>query len=276
MNVIFEEQRPELVFHAAACKHVVLLERQIRAALSTNLTGSYVVAQMAIQHGVRRVVTLSTDKAVNPASVMGVSKRLAELAVAQMTSEQTAFVFVRFGNVMGSRGSVVPLFQEQISRHEPVTVTEPEISRYFLSLDEAARIIIETVWLGSGFNVYVPDFGRSIKITDIAERLILEAGLRPGIEIPIVFSGLRAGEKMSEELNFQHETLSPTDCPGILRVIAPPVPGPSAAQWVPRIAELLRQGENAMLLELICKLVPEYRPSADLLAQVAAGPSHRE
>lgn len=276
MREVFEEQRPELVFHAAACKHVVLLEQQIGAALSTNLTGSYVVAQMAIQYGARRVITLSTDKAVNPASVMGVSKRLAELALAHMASEQTEFVFVRFGNVIGSRGSVMPLFQEQISRREPVTITEPDVARYFLSLDEAVRTIIEMGWLGAGSNCFVADCGKSVKITEVAERLICDAGLLPGIEIPIVFTGLRAGEKMSEELNFQYETLSPTECPGIYRIVAGPAPGPPAAQWVPRIEELLRERKYVRLLELIGKLVPEYRPSADLLAQIAAGPAHRE
>jgi FlaA1/EpsC-like NDP-sugar epimerase len=271
LNEVFEEQRPELVFHTAACKHVALLEQQLRAALSTNLTGTYLVAQAAMRYGARRVVTLSTDKAVNPTSVMGVSKRLAELALAQLTSEQTAFVSVRFGNVIGSRGSVVPLFQEQISRHEPVTVTDPEVARYFLSIDEAVRIIVEMAWLGIGSNVYVPDFARSVKITDIAECLIREAGLSPGIDIPIVFTGLRAGEKMYEELTFPGETLVPTDCDGIRRVTASPAIGPPLAQWVPGIEELLRRREYALLLEMICELVPEYRPSAAVLKQIRLG-----
>ncbi len=153
---------------------------------------------------------------------MGVSKRLAELALTQMTTEKTAFVSVRFGNVIGSRGSVVPLFQEQISRREPVTITDTEAARYFISIEKAVRTIIEVAGFGGGANLYVPVLGRSTKITDLAADLIREAGLSPEERSAIVFTGLRAGEKISEELKFPQETLVPTNCAGILRVTAPP------------------------------------------------------
>jgi FlaA1/EpsC-like NDP-sugar epimerase len=276
MNELFEDHRPQLVFHTAALKHVALLEQHIQAAFENNLLGTCILARTAVQFGVRKVITLSTDKAVNPTSIMGVSKRLAELALIEMSARDTSFISVRFGNVIGSRGSVIPLFQEQIRRREPVTVTDPQVSRYFLSISEAVRIILEAAWLGEGCEVFMPDLMKSIKILEIAEYLIQQAGLIPAKDIPIVFTGLRPGEKMFEELVYTRETLSPTSRPGILRVEEPVGPAASAEQWISEVEELLGQRKLARLLVRICELVPEYRPSAEILGKVKALPSHLE
>jgi FlaA1/EpsC-like NDP-sugar epimerase len=276
MNDVFSQHRPEIVFHTAACKHVALLERQIYAALSVNLLGTYLVARMASKYEVRKFISLSTDKAVNPVSAMGVSKRLAELALMQMPSGKTAFVSVRFGNVVGSRGSVVPIFQRQIRRREPVTITDPQASRYFISIEKAVRTIIEIAGLDAGADIYTPVLEKPIKITELARDLISAAGLNPDSDILIVFTGLRAGEKISEDLKFQRETLTSTICPGIFQVIAPPTLAPPPKQWVPRIEEMLRRREYSDMIEMICELVSEYRPSAELLDHLGIGPPHRE
>ncbi len=199
---IFEMHMPQVVFHAAAHKHVPFMERDVDEAISTNVFGTRNLIQAARRFKAEKFVMISTDKAVKPTSVMGASKRLAELQVQHLAegSEVTQFVTVRFGNVLGSRGSVVPLFEKQISRGGPVTVTHPDMTRYFMSIPEAVRLVMHSAVIGQNGDLCILDMGEPVKILDLAENMIHMAGLKPGEDIDIVFSGIRPGEKLFEEL----------------------------------------------------------------------------
>ncbi|HET9031723.1 MAG TPA: nucleoside-diphosphate sugar epimerase/dehydratase [Dokdonella sp.] len=197
----FVQARPEVVFHAAAYKHVPLLQDQVREAFRNNVLGTQVVAEAADRHGAGNFVMISTDKAVNPSSVMGACKRAAEIFCQNFAAQsQTRFITVRFGNVLDSAGSVVPLFRKQIRRGGPVTVTHPEITRYFMTIPEACQLILQASVLGNGGEIFALDMGEPVKITYLAEQMILLAGKQPGRDIEIVFTGLRSGEKLFEEL----------------------------------------------------------------------------
>ncbi len=198
---LFQKFRPEVVFHAAAYKHVPLMEEWPDEAVATNIFGTAVLAEAAREANVKKFVLISTDKAVNPTSIMGQTKRAAELVVqAENEAGPTRFVSVRFGNVLGSRGSVVPLFEEQIRRRAPITVTHPEMQRYFMTIPEAALLVLEAGAVGSGGEVFILDMGKPVKIVDLARELIHLSGLEPDKDIPIVFTEVRPGEKLFEEL----------------------------------------------------------------------------
>ncbi|MFN3597240.1 MAG: polysaccharide biosynthesis protein [Rubricoccaceae bacterium] len=200
---VFARHRPHLVFHAAAHKHVPLMEANPEQAVLNNVLGTRNVADLCLEHGVRRLVNVSTDKAVNPSSVMGASKRVAEMVVQRASArcaEGCAFVSVRFGNVLGSRGSVVPLFKEQIARGGPVRVTHPDMVRYFMTIPEASQLVLQASALGGNGRVYVLDMGEPVRIVDLARDLILLSGLTPDVDVAIEFTGTRPGEKLFEEL----------------------------------------------------------------------------
>jgi FlaA1/EpsC-like NDP-sugar epimerase len=203
--------RPDVIFHAAAYKHVPLLERQTRQAVRNNVIGTRTVGEAAIAAGVDEFVLISTDKAVHPGNVMGATKRAAEVAVQELNARgPTRFVTVRFGNVLDSAGSVVPLFREQIQAGGPVTVTDPEVTRYFMTIPEACQLIMQASASGQGGEVFVLDMGEPIKISYLAEQMIRLSGKRPGDDIRIEYIGLRPGEKLHERLFLDQEHLQPT------------------------------------------------------------------
>jgi len=198
---IINESQPDVILHAAAYKHVPLMESYPDEAVKTNVFGTLNVAETAIKYDVPKFVLISTDKAIRPVSVMGKTKRVAEIITQTLNQKgKTKFVAVRFGNVIGSRGSVLPLFQEQIRRRAPITVTHPKMTRYFMTIPEAAILVLEAGAVGKGGEIFMLDMGEPVKILDVARETIRLAGLRPDIDIPIVFTGVRPGEKIFEEI----------------------------------------------------------------------------
>jgi FlaA1/EpsC-like NDP-sugar epimerase len=211
LNQVFNEEKPDIVFHAAAYKHVPLMEECPRLAFENNVKGTYITAKCASKHKVSRFVMISTDKAVNPTNVMGATKRLAELLILGMNEgSATEFVCVRFGNVLDSNGSVIPKFKRQIAAGGPVTVTHPEIIRYFMTISEASKLVLEAGSMAAGGEIFILDMGKPVKITELAENLIRMAGLIPHVDIKIEFIGLRPGEKLYEELLLDEEGISKT------------------------------------------------------------------
>lgn len=215
---VFSTYKPNVVFHAAAYKHVPLLEDQIRQAVRNNVQGTRTVAEAAHASGAGKFVLISTDKAVNPANIMGATKRVAEIFCQWLDARSaTEYITVRFGNVLGSRGSVVPLFREQIAAGGPVTVTDPQIERFFMTIPEACQLILQASVVGKGGDILVLDMGRPVKIRDLAEQMIKLSGKVPGKDIEIRYVGLRPGEKLYEELFHENEALSETTHPKVLR-----------------------------------------------------------
>ncbi|MCJ7665130.1 MAG: polysaccharide biosynthesis protein, partial [Actinobacteria bacterium] len=212
MKGVFKKYKPEIIFHAAAYKHVSLMQLNPEAAIQNNYLGTKLLAKMAIDHKVRRFVMLSTDKAVEPKNVMGISKLLSEKYLQALSRvKDTSFMIVRFGNVLGSQGSVVPLFKEQIRAGGPVRVTHPDMKRYFMTIPEAAQLVIQACIMGSGGEIYVLNMGEPINIVDLAKNMIKIYGMEPGKDIEIVFTGPRKGEKINEKLISSEEKLAATD-----------------------------------------------------------------
>jgi FlaA1/EpsC-like NDP-sugar epimerase len=269
MRRIMDTHRPHVVFHAAAHKHVPLLEDNRHAAFANNVTGTRSVAEAAAAFGVAKFVMISTDKAVNPTSVMGASKRIAELLVQCLGSKgggSTEFCAVRFGNVMGSAGSAIPLFARQIEAGGPITVTHPEIVRYFMTLSEAAQLVLQAAAIGKSGELFVLDMGEPVKIVDLARDMIRLSGLEPDVDIEIKFVGLRPGEKLYEELITRGEGIVPTPYEKILVLRAKT--GCELAETLARIRDVealaAACAPEAELLTAVHGLVPEFSgvPSA--------------
>ena len=259
---VIGDYKPDVVFHAAAYKHLPILQTQIREAFRNNVFGTMRVAEAAERHGVGTFVLISTDKAVNPANIMGATKRVAEMYCQNMNSRsRTRFITVRFGNVLNSNGSVVPLFQEQIAKGGPVTVTHPEISRYFMTISEASQLIMQAAVLGSGGEIFVLDMGEPVNITYLAEHLIRLAGKEPGRDIEIIYTGLRPGEKLFEQLFHELEPYEQTTHEKIL------LAHPREADWDELRAELrsselaVRRYDTEELKKALVRLVPELAKS---------------
>ena len=268
MNDLFSRYRPEIVFHAAAHKHVPLMEANMCEAVTNNVTGTRVVAETAEQFGVDRFVLLSTDKAVNPTSVMGVTKRVGELLLrTRSVGSDTTFVTVRFGNVLGSSGSVVPRFVRQIDRGGPVTVTHPDVRRFFMLIPEAVQLVLNSAALGEPGKLYVLKMGEQVKIVELARDLIRLAGFVPDRDIPISFIGLRPGEKLFEELVGADERTSPSPCEAIMEV--EPAGRVDRVTLASRIAELerrARQNDAEAVVDCLGTVVPAFRQNRDVPA----------
>lgn len=265
MRQILERFAPELIFHAAAHKHVPMMEAQPGEAVKNNSVGTARLADLALAYGVARFVMISTDKAINPTSVMGASKRLAEIYVQALHAsapDKTRFMAVRFGNVLGSSGSVVPIFKKQIAAGGPVTVTHPDVTRYFMTIPEAVGLVLQSAAQGSGGEIFVLDMGQPVKIVDLARQLIDLSGLRPEVDIEIAFTGLRPGEKMFEEISLDRENLTPTSHPKIMRFVTTPPPLEEIRQQLWTLRECAIGSDSSDLKRLMRQAVPEYRPFA--------------
>jgi len=262
MQAIFAKYQPQIIFHAAAHKHVHLMERQPAEAIRNNVFGTRVMAQLALEHKVTEFVLISTDKAINPTSVMGATKRLAELQIqalqaTQIESSKTKFMAVRFGNVLESSGSVIPIFKRQIARGGPVTVTHPDVTRYFMTIPEAVGLVLQSAAMGSGGEIFVLDMGQPVKIADLARQMVLLSGLKPGEDIEITFTGLKPGEKLYEEYQHHAETHQQTEHPRVMRFIC-------ASSFDDAVLEdmekRLHQLDGNQLKMLLKQSVPEYTP----------------
>jgi FlaA1/EpsC-like NDP-sugar epimerase len=265
IRAVFEEQRPEIVFHAAAHKHVPLMEANPSEAITNNVMGTRIVLDAALATGVERFVMISTDKAVNPTNIMGASKRAAELLVYQAAQRSSKpYVTVRFGNVLGSRGSVVHTFRRQIAAGGPVTVTHPDMRRYFMTIPEAVQLVLQAAVLGQGGEVFVLDMGEPIKIADLARDLIELSGLEVGRDIDIKFVGLRPGEKLFEELFIPGESYVRT---AYQKIFVATNGAANAAccvelnEGIDRMIAAAEYGDRATIVQAIQVLVPEYQPA---------------
>jgi len=261
MVQLFERYHPDLVFNAAAYKHVPMMEDNPYEAIRVNIGGTQLLTQLSITYKVRKFVMISTDKAVNPTNVMGASKRICEMYIqsqSQLEGMNTQFITTRFGNVLGSNGSVVPLFSKQIAAGGPVTLTHRDITRYFMTIPEACQLVLEAGFMGSGGEIYVFDMGKPVKIYDLAVKMITLAGLEPGRDIKIIETGLRPGEKLFEELLATKENTLPTyhkkimigktrECNPIL-----------VHHGVISLLNLLKSATDDQLVSEMKKLVPEF------------------
>jgi len=256
---VFQENRPQVVFHAAAYKHVPMLENQVRQAMRNNIIGTRNTADAASKHGAEIFVLVSTDKAVNPANVMGATKRAAEIYCQNLNAHsKTSFVTVRFGNVLGSAGSVIPLFRKQIESGGPVTVTDPRMERYFMTIPEACQLIMQTTVLGTGGEIYVLDMGEPVKISYLAEQMIRLSGKTPGEDIQIEFIGLRPGEKLYEELFHEKEQLEGTGHKKVFLARHRKVDWSNLVTIMDEIKTACERLEEDRLCDLLHQLVPEH------------------
>ena len=259
LNHVMETYRPELVFHAAAHKHVPLMEESPNEAIKNNVIGTYKLAKAAAEYGVKRFVQISTDKAVNPTNIMGASKRLCEMVIQMMNREsKTEFVAVRFGNVLGSNGSVIPLFKKQIEAGGPVTVTHPDIIRYFMTIPEAVSLVLQAGYYAKGGEIFILDMGEPVKIDTMARNMIRLSGYEPDVDIKIEYTGLRPGEKLYEELLMKEEGMQETA--NKLIHIGKPIEMDDALleQQLKRLDEASR-AESEDIKDIVAEIVPTYK-----------------
>jgi FlaA1/EpsC-like NDP-sugar epimerase len=263
---IIKKHRPDIIYHAAAYKHVPMMEENPQEAVLCNVLGTKTLADLAVKYQVEKFVMVSTDKAVNPTNVMGCSKRIAEIYVQSLNryirniniNATTSFITTRFGNVLGSNGSVIPYFKKQITKGGPITVTHPEITRYFMTIPEACQLVMEAGAMGSGGEIYVFDMGKSIKIVDLARKMVMLSGLKPDSDIEIVYTGLRKGEKLYEELLASKEDTIQTHNQKIMIARVREYSYEEINQKISAFKELLDIGDDFRIVALMKEIVPEF------------------
>jgi len=263
VKAVFRDFRPDIVYHAAAHKHITLMEQNIEEAVKNNVTGTRVVAEEALTAGASRFVLISTDKAVNPVSVMGASKMVAELVVQCLRGHgPTTFVTVRFGNVLGSRGSVITLFKKQIAQGGPVTITHRDMTRYFMTIYEAVQLVIQASALGADGEVMILDMGKPVRIQDLAYDLIRLSGYVPEKDIEIKYVGIKPGERLKEELFASYEDLKTTPIEEIMVALPPPVDAAKVLPLVTALEEAAAAMDRTRAVQLLSELVPSYNAGA--------------
>jgi FlaA1/EpsC-like NDP-sugar epimerase len=260
--------RPLVVYHAAAYKHVPLMEAHVFEAIENNVFGTYNVAEAAAEHGVEDLVMISSDKAVRPTNVMGATKRIAELLLLTLQNGRTKYVAVRFGNVLGSNGSVIPIFRRQIARGGPVTVTHPEMRRFFMTIPEACQLVLQASAIGKGGQICVLDMGHPVKIVDLARNLILLSGLKPDEDIKIEFTGMRPGEKLYEELSTLLEDTIPTGHEKVRIFVGNGMPENDMLTWLDTLRSICDTRDTGRLVVALKEIVQDYNPSTHLLKRV--------
>jgi FlaA1/EpsC-like NDP-sugar epimerase len=263
---IIKSHRPHIIFHTAAYKHVPVLEQNPTEAIRVNILGSRILADLAVEYGVEKFVLVSTDKAVNPTSIMGCSKRVAEMYVqalwhniANQNQHITQFIVTRFGNVFGSNGSVIPLFKKQIERGGPITITHPEITRYFMTIPEACRLVLEAGSMGKGGEIFIFDMGKPVRIKDLAIKMIRLSGFEPGVDMNIVYTGLREGEKLHEELLTNKENTLPTHHPKILKASNSQLDYEFIVSEIELMEKMLYKAKKEDIIRFLKTLVPEFQ-----------------
>lgn len=278
LTAVMAHYRPQIILHAAAHKHVPLMEANPCEAVKNNVGGTRLVSRMAHRFKVERFIMISTDKAVNPTSVMGATKRVAEMVVQEIGQvSETCFTTVRFGNVLGSNGSVVPLFLEQIRAGGPVTVTHPEVRRYFMLISEAVQLVLQAAVHAESGATYILDMGEQIRVVELARNLIRLSGYMPDDEIPITFVGLRPGEKLFEELVGLGETVGPSKVEKIQRVSPGALPeGGELLRQVTALERLAHLQQHKSVLEAVCRLVPTFQPDLVAATEFAFGPDQEQ
>jgi FlaA1/EpsC-like NDP-sugar epimerase len=269
VSSLITRYKPVTIFHAAAYKHVPLMEEHAFEAIENNVFGTFNVALAASELGVNSFIMISTDKAVHPTNIMGASKRIAEQILLAMQNGRTQYIAVRFGNVLGSNGSVVRTFKSQIAAGGPVTVTHPEMRRFFMTIPEACQLVLQASAIGRGGQICVLDMGQPVKIIDLARNLISLSGLKPEVDIKIEFTGVRAGEKLYEELSTLLEDTVPTSHEKV-RVFLGTVPELDVLTWLERVRNICESGDLGRLVVAIKEIVPEYNPSTHVLSRAVA------
>lgn len=266
IDALLQWHKPTMIFHAAAYKHVPMMEANPSEAVVCNILGTKTLADLAVKHKVEKFVMVSTDKAVNPTNVMGCSKRIAEIYVQSLNNHlenlngaRTSFVTTRFGNVLGSNGSVIPIFKKQIDHGGPITVTHPEVTRYFMTIPEACQLVLEAGIMGNGGEIFLFDMGESVKILDLAKKMVQLSGLVPNKDIDIVFTGLRPGEKLFEELLNQKENTVPTHHEKIMIAKVQEYKYPEINSFIELFHDLVNDKNELKMVALMKELVPEYR-----------------
>ncbi|MCK9203064.1 MAG: polysaccharide biosynthesis protein [Bacteroidales bacterium] len=269
MRSIFETFKPDIVYHAAAYKHVPMMESNPVEAVLTNVQGTCIVADLSLESGVRKFIMISTDKAVNPTNVMGASKRIAEIYTQAMNAkDKTRFITTRFGNVLGSSGSVIPLFRSQIEKGGPVTITHPEVTRFFMTIPEACQLVLEAGTIGKGGEIFIFDMGKPVRILDLAKKMIQLSGFTPDKEIPIKFTGLRPGEKLYEELLNIEENSLPTYHPLIMIAKVREYQPDEVTREVTELIRMTPLKSNFDIVRKMKEIVPEYKSQNSIYEQL--------